>query len=322
MDLLTFDPIIKTTRWGGRRLGTVLHKPIGNADRYAESWEIADFNNDQSQINSGPFKKSSLKQLLSEHKKEILGKHSHFEHFPILVKFLDVADRLSLQVHPDDEYTQAHQLKTSGKTEAWIILQCNPESRVYAGLRKNISPQEFSESIRARNIDSCVHSFPVKPGDAILVPAGTVHALGEGILLAEFQQMSHLTYRIHDWGRLDLNGEPRELHWKQALDSIHFNQQVIAPAKPKLVDKEKGLQELIRSEHFVIRKYTTSKILEFTGTDNYFRIFTIVSGSAEFSQGQRKVLYKTGQTILAPASTSGFSINPVGEVQILEAFLP
>ncbi len=158
--------------------------------------------------------------------------------------------------------------------------------------------------------------------DKILVPAGTVHALGEGILLAEFQQMSHLTFRIHDWGRLDLNGEPRELHWKQALDSIHFNQQVIAPAKPELIDNEKGLQELIRSEHFVIRKYTTSKNLEFTGTDNYFRIFTIVSGSAEFSQGQRKVLYKTGQTILAPASTSEFSINPVGEVQILEAFLP
>jgi mannose-6-phosphate isomerase len=322
MDLLTFDPIIKTTRWGGTKLGTVLHKPIGSGDRYAESWEIADFSNDRSYVNSGSFKKSSLNQLLSEHKKEILGKHSYFEHFPILVKFLDVADRLSLQVHPDDEYTQTHQIKTSGKTEAWIILESNPESRVYAGLKKNVSPQDFSDSIRAGNIDSCVHSFPVKPGDAILVPAGTVHALGEGILLAEFQQMSHLTFRIHDWGRLDLNGKPRELHWEQALASIHFNQQMISPAKPVMIDNEKGLQELIRCEHFVIRKYTTSQNIEFTGTDNYFRIFTIVTGSAEFSQGNRKVLYKTGQTILAPAITTEFSIKPVGEAQILEAFLP
>lgn len=185
-----------------------------------------------------------------------------------------------------------------------------------------MTSEEFAQAIQSGEIDHCVHSFHVNPGDVILVPSGTVHALGEGLLLAEYQQMSHVTYRLHDWGRLDLNGEPRTLHWENALKCIHYDQKAIAPEKPVMICEDLGLQELVRCKHFVIRKYSTNRTLEFDGNENYFRAYTIISGSAEVIQNNKSTLFQTGQTILAPAITSPFSFIPTEEIQLLEAFLP
>lgn len=189
MDILQFQPIIKQARWGGQRLGTLLNKSIGDATDYAESWEIADHGDDQSVVIGGEFDGWTLEQLVAEHSQAVIG-HADCEQFPLLIKFLDANDRLSLQVHPNDELAKQVDPNENGKTEAWVIAATEPGSLLFSGLKDGVDRAAFQAAIESGNFDDVLHTIEVSVGDCVFIPAGTVHAIGEGIVLAEVQQQS------------------------------------------------------------------------------------------------------------------------------------
>ncbi|MFM8289599.1 MAG: type I phosphomannose isomerase catalytic subunit, partial [Planctomycetaceae bacterium] len=236
---LLFEPILKRVRWGGRRLGTVLGKQLGPHADYAESWEIADMGPVQSTVTTGPWRGQTLASLIATQAQFLLGSPPGSSaspgQFPLLVKFLDASDRLSLQVHPDDAQAQRAGVGPRGKTEAWIVLETEPDATLFAGLQPGVTRAQLETAVRAGTVEPLLHRVAVRPGDCLFIPAGTVHALGEGVLLAEVQQSSDTTYRLFDWNRVDASGQPRELHIEAGLDCVDFDRGPIQPVTPRVV---------------------------------------------------------------------------------------
>jgi mannose-6-phosphate isomerase len=234
MPPLSFAPLFRRARWGGRRLATLLGKPIGPEPDYAESWELADHGADQSVVAVGPFAGWTLARLVAERNADLFGRHAGLAQFPLLAKFLDAHDRLSVQVHPDDAQARTFDPRENGKTEAWVVVAAEPGSRLFAGLKANVDRESLTAALpRAeqdpRSIEDWLHSFEVRAGDCVIVPAGTVHAIGEGVVVAEIQQSSDLTFRLSDWGRMGSDGRPRALHVAESLACIDFARGPLAP---------------------------------------------------------------------------------------------
>ena len=219
---LRFKPILRRLIWGGRRLGTVLHKPIGDDSDYAESWELSDYHDQVSVVEEGNLAGTSLRDLVACRGTDLLGQAvGPRDQFPLLVKFIDAHQALSVQVHPDDE-TGRRLANDNGKTETWVILDAEPGSLIYAGLKPGVGRRDSRPRSAPGKSSTWLHAFEPKRGDCILIEAGTVHAIGAGVLLAEIQEMSDATFRIYDWGRLGDDGKPRALHLREALESIDF----------------------------------------------------------------------------------------------------
>ncbi len=306
---LQFRPILKRMRWGGRRLGDLLRKQIGDGSDYAESWEIADVGSDQTTVVGGPYHGWTLRRLVETHGTAILGLQSHEEHFPLLVKFLDAHDRLSLQVHPNDE--QARQLGRGprGKTEAWLVLFAEPHARLYAGLKRGVDRTTFVRSLEHNRIEACLHSYAVHPGDCVQVPAGTVHAIGEGIVLAEIQQTSDVTFRIDDWGRVDAHGNPRALHREEALECIDFETGPIDPVVPRPhPDADHPVEDLVVCSYFELHKHTLTTPWQLPA-DERFRILMPLAGQAEVRSGDWQQTVGLGDTLLIPACLEDVSVR-------------
>src|SRR5262245_18695520 len=226
---LRFEPILRELIWGGRRLGTVLHKPIGEGSDYAESWELSDYHNQVSVVSEGALAGTTLRELVRTRGEELLGNAlGPREQFPLLVKFIDANQDLSVQVHPDDEKGR-RLADDNGKTETWVILAAEPGSLIYAGLNSGVGPDEIHRAIASGGVEPLLHRFEARPGDSILIESGTVHAIGAGVLLAEIQQMSDATFRVFDWNRVGPDGNPRELHIEQAMESIDFRRGPVGP---------------------------------------------------------------------------------------------
>src|SRR5262249_24939147 len=231
---LRFRPILRELIWGGRRLGTVLHKPIGEASDYAESWELSDYHGQVSVVSERLLAGTSLRDLVRSRPMELLGPAvGPRDPFPLLVKFIDANQDLSVQVHPDDEKGR-RLANDSGKTEAWVILNAEPGNLIYAGLRSGVGPEDFRRAIGSGKVEALLHRFEARPGDSILIEAGTVHAIGAGVLLAEIQQMSDATFRVFDWNRVGPDGKPRGLHIEQAMESIDFQRGPVEPISPEV----------------------------------------------------------------------------------------
>ncbi|WP_404306413.1 type I phosphomannose isomerase catalytic subunit [Neorhodopirellula lusitana] len=312
---LQFAPLIKQTIWGGRRLGTHLNKPIGDADDYAESWEIVDHGDDQSVVTNGDLKGQTLNSLFLESREWLLGKqwianNPDAGSFPLLLKFLDCNRVLSVQVHPDDEYGATMTPPDLGKTEAWVILATTPDSVIYAGLKPGVTPESLREMVADGRTEEALHSFHPKPGDCVFIPAGTVHALGGGLLVAEIQQSSNTTFRLFDWNRLDANGNSRELHIEQSLEVTDFER---GPVDPVVAEAESGITRLVSCNKFdlnSIRDTTT----EIANTDRC-QLITVVEGTAEIQHDDTVMQLNSGESVLIPAKMSQFSINaPSGHV--------
>jgi len=322
MQLLEFQPLIKRIRWGGIRLGTVLGKPIGEATDTAESWEISDHGDDQSIVISGGYESWPLKKIVQEEGGALFGRHASRTQFPLLVKFLDAADRLSVQVHPNDQQARKFDPNENGKTEAWVIIEAEPGSRLYAGLKTGVHRDRLAESLSNGTVEDCLHSFLVKAGDCVFIPAGTVHAIGEGVLLAEIQQSSDLTFRLYDWGRVGADGKPRELHIEEALGCIDFDRGPVGPVKPKVISTNSHrVEELVQNEFFVMRRHTTQS--SFTiAADDRFHVLMQLAGESKIIDGDDERPFKRGQTFLLPADRAETEIVPAGETVMLETFLP
>ena len=322
MEPLLFKPLIKQIRWGGRKLGDVLHKPIGSANDYAESWEIADHRSGQSVVASGTFAGQTLSELTGNDAHNLLGRHHHLQQFPLLIKFLDAHDWLSLQVHPNDQQAKEYDSNENGKTEAWIILDAEPDSRIVCGLQQGVTPEDLARHLKSGNVEDLLHIIPAKVGDCLFVPAQTVHALGPGILLAEVQQQSNLTFRLHDWGRVGNDGMPRDLHVEEALACIDFGRGPVSPIAPVLLsDGRHHFEELIRCDYFVIRRHKAVDDFSLK-LDDRFRVLMLLEGKASVLTDSGDVDLSKGTTALIPAAISNAVIRPDGSITLLEIVRP
>lgn len=229
-DILRFDPIYQERVWGGRVLESAFARTLPAGHPIGESWEIVDRPEAQSVVRAGTFKGATLRQLIEQHTAEIMGpKWTAARPFPILVKWLDCRERLSLQVHPPAEV--AAELKGEPKTENWYIAHSTADAHLLVGLKKGVTREQFEKAIATNTLEDCIHHFRVAAGDSILVHSGQVHAIDAGNLILEIQQNSDTTYRVYDWGRVGLDGKPRQLHIEQSLRSILWDDFEPAPVR-------------------------------------------------------------------------------------------
>lgn len=224
---LKFKPILKSQIWGGDKLvkaGKKLPKNIKAGDPIGESWEISGVTGNVSVVANGMLKSNDLEELIEVYMGELVGEKIYDKYgleFPILIKFIDAHDVLSVQVHPDDELALERH-GSRGKTEMWYVADCEPGSYIYVGFKRPVSREKYLEAVSKGTLEELLMRYEVKKGEAYYIPAGTVHAIGGGLLIAEIQETSDITYRISDWGRLGVDGKPRRLHIAEAVDAIDF----------------------------------------------------------------------------------------------------
>lgn len=320
---LTFHPILKRALWGGRRLGEILGKPLGPHADYGESWEIADHGEDTSIVSTGPLEGRTIRQLLEQDAGDLLG-HARPANglFPLLVKYIDARESLSVQVHPGDEIARAR-YNDSGKTEAWLVIAAEPESPIYAGLSNGVTADQFRAAVQNGQADQVLNRFAVQPGDCVFIPAGTVHAIGAGVLLCEVQQMSNTTLRVYDWGRVAADGQPRQLHLEEALQVIDYERGPVLPVVPHSAATEGGIRErLVECPYFVLDRLVLDRAST-RGAAGRFTIWIGLEGDSVLEHDGATVPLRRGQTILGPASAGQCTINPSsGAVRVLECYVP
>lgn len=317
---LRFEPILRRYLWGGRRLGTHLGKPLGEGDDYAESWEVCDRPDDQSRVARGPLAGTSLGDLVRERGHELLGRHAPLDRFPLLFKFLDAQKALSVQVHPNDE--QASQLESPdlGKTEAWVVLDAQPGSRIYAGLKRGFDRASLERELRRGTCELCLHHFEPRPGDCIFIPAGMVHAIGAGLLVAEIQQSSDVTYRLFDFNRVGPDGRPRTLHIDEGLAAIDFRHGPAAPQTPG-DGHAPHVERLVECDKFVLERWTISSS-ETIGGDDRCHLVAVLEGEMTIADDPDERPLRKGSTALLPTSLGPTELRPRGPAVLLDAYLP
>jgi mannose-6-phosphate isomerase len=335
MDLypLTFTPRLVEKIWGGRKLETLLGKGASPAKpegrgRVGESWELCDRPEFDSPVAEGGLKGMTLHQVLQEFGPHLVGddgyrKMGSQDRFPLLVKFIDASDDLSVQVHPDDEYA-ALRIRPSenGKTEIWQVLEADGGAQVVAGVKPGTTREEFSRALREGGLESCLNRFGVKAGDAVFLPAGRIHALGKGCLVAEIQQNSDTTYRVWDYGRLE-NGKPRALHVQQALECIRFDAGLA---------REPGIlpQQILRSDdydhctlascpYFTVSRVWPKPAFSPSNPRASFHILVGVKGKGTVEWQGGSLEMSLGATVLVPASVEWRVKRTVGDFEVLWA---
>ncbi len=310
---LRFHPILKRLIWGGRRLESVLNKPLGEGLDYAESWEVADHREDVSRVSEGRLAGASLRDLLLKHGPSLLGPAVGARpQFPLLVKFLDAHQVLSVQVHPDDALGR-RLANDNGKTEAWIVLHAEPESVIYAGLRPGVDRETFAEALARGDVEPLLHRFPAREGDCVFIPAGTVHAIGAGVIIAEVQQMSNATFRVHDWGRLGTDGRPRPLHIEEALESTNFDAGPVDPVSAAPEPMSGGSRErLVQCPYFALDRLRLQGTAT-VGSVDRFTILLGLEGEAVVQHEGVEHRLQRGQTLLLPAASGACEVSPCGD---------
>lgn len=301
MDPLVFTPLYQERVWGGRELANRLGRSLPGSQPIGEAWEVVDRPEAQSVVSDGPLRGKSLHELWTNHRVEIFGaRHSERgPRFPLLCKLLDARERLSVQVHPPAAV--AAQLNGEPKTEVWYFLGCDPGSRIYAGLSTGTTRRAFEEKLQRGRVEECLHALPTHEGDSIFIPSGRLHAIGEGNLIVEIQQNSDTTYRVFDWKRTGLDGEPRELHIEESLLSTDFDD--FAPA---LAHAETGI--VAECEYFRVDKKNLSAPVDLRPAGE-FALVTVVGGRAAcgghtFSAGDFFLLPASAAPLVGPAEES------------------
>lgn len=318
---LQFQPIFRSYIWGGRGLKDYLGKPISDEGVWAESWEIVDHGPDQSIITNGPLAGRALGALIAADPVGVLGtelvesqKASSIPqarpYFPLLLKYLDCHKVLSVQVHPDDAYGLRMSQPDLGKTEAWYVVHAEPESVIYAGLRSGVDRTILAEAIAQGRTADCLHQVRAQAGDCIFIPAGTVHALGSGLIVAEIQQSSDTTFRLFDWNRVDAEGKSRPLHIEQALNVIDFHRGPVEPQKfvrHGLLSDSDEIEPMPHRDTLVeCSKFTIERLL---GAGKYrwegkahFTLLTVPQGKGRLSWADGSIELSRGDSALVPAA--------------------
>jgi mannose-6-phosphate isomerase len=316
---MRFEPVLRQYIWGGRRLAD-LGKPLGDDEHYAESWEIVDHGDDQSVVADGPMAGTRLRDLVLEHGPALFGRHHPQRQFPLLFKFLDCQNTLSVQVHPNDAQAARLQPPDLGKTEAWVVLAAEPGAKIYAGLKPGVRREALERAITAGRCAECLNTFEPQPGDCVLIEAGTVHALGAGLLIAEIQQASDTTFRLFDWNRVDREGKPRPLHIRESLDTINFLRGQVGPQLPSQTDRP-HLEQLVACDKFVLNRWNLNST-ERLENDDRFHIIAVVKGRIAVSGDGMVHELQRGGTLLVPANCRRLDLQPEGEAVLLDIYLP
>jgi len=293
---LTFEPLFQERIWGGRRLADLYGKKLLPGVAIGESWEIVDRPEAQSVVRDGPLRGKTLHELWMQDRQSIFGNVPDATRFPLLVKILDAREKLSLQVHPPEKV--AAKLGGEPKTEFWYVAAADPDAELFVGLREAVTRARFEEALQSGMVAQCVHKIRVRTGDAMFLPAGRLHAVGEGNLLVEIQQNSDTTYRVFDWNRVDDQGRPRQLHIDPALQCIDFND-----VAPKLVESQGEL--LVRHELFEVQKWSLDSPREIS-SQGQFAIVCCLSGSLRCGDAD----LSPGEFFLVPASLPDYELQP------------
>lgn len=305
-----FRPVFRSYIWGGRRLGEVLGKPIGDDPRYAESWEIVDHGEDQSVVADGPLAGKTLSWLVQHFPQQLLGTEgttTATATFPLLLKYLDCNRVLSVQVHPNDAYAATMNPPDLGKTEAWYVIDAQPGSVIYAGLNEGVDRETFATAIRTGRVEEVLHKIQATAGQCIFIPAGTVHALGAGILVAEIQQSSDTTFRVFDWDRVDDQGQPRPLHIDQALAVTDYGRGPIQPSQGEPLGA--GAERLVACDKFVLDRYRSVQPVTLQ-QQRSFRMITVVEGGGTLHWAADQKKLTRGESMLIPAAVSSVEFVP------------
>jgi len=317
---LRFQPLFKQYLWGGRRLGTVLNKPIGDGPTYAESWEIVDHGDDQSVVADGKLAGLTLHEVAQQYGDELYGCHHPQKQFPLLFKYLDAKRTLSVQVHPNDQQGALLDPPDLGKTEAWVVLAAEPGSLIYAGMKPGVDRDTLAKAIEDGTSDQCLHAFEPKIGDCVFIEAGTVHALGEGLMIAEIQQASNTTFRLFDWNRTDADGNTRPLHIEESLATIDFARGAVHAQTPQSTAEE-GVTRLVQCDKFVLDRVRRSDELT-VDLAKRFHLLSVIEGSLMLASADEQMTITTGETILVPACCEQIALAPQGECTWLDMYLP
>ena len=325
---LTFTPALRDYVWGGRNLEKLGRRlPPG---KVAESWEISGHPSAPTVVDAGPWQGQPLPAVLATWGADLAGTRAAWalerDKFPLLVKLLDAEERLSVQVHPGDEYALAHANGELGKTEMWYILQARPGAQLILGLKPGVSRAAFRQAIAGNSLEACLHYLPVQAGDAVFVAAGTVHALLEGILAVEVQQNSDTTYRVYDWGRLGADGQPRPLHVDRALEVIDFGQVEPGLYQPVWVAAEAGVTrcEISRSRYFVVEKVTMAPGAVHAGRTQgeTLEIWGTLQGRSQLTWAGEAVSLPAIRFCLVPAGLGDFAVRTLEPTLMLRVYLP
>ena len=313
----TFRPIFKERVWGGRKLESLYQKELPAGVPIGESWEISDRPGDASVIANGPLAGKDLRWLMENHACEMLGPSAaKAGRFPLLVKILDAAEKLSLQVHPPAG--KAAELGGEPKTEMWYIADAGEGAELFVGLRRGVTRKEFEQRIRDGTVEECFHRVGVKPGDVMFLPSGRVHALGAGCVIFEIQQNSDTTYRVFDWNRAGLDGKPRELHVEKSLESIDFED-----FEPHLIQSRYSRNETLAVRYLVddsLFRVDACKVKRggrFHLRSDGLQIVGVLRGRLEIRHGETLLELKAGQFGLLPASLGRVGLQAVTQVEFL-----
>ncbi len=317
-----FKPQLKEKIWGGTRLQTLLNKELGNKTHCGESWEISGLVNDESVVTNGFLSENNLNELIEVYLTELVGEKNYEKYglgFPLLIKFIDAHDNLSVQVHPDDALAKS-KYGQNGKTEMWHVVAADPGCGLYVGFNGPVTKEQYCNAVDSGAVAELLRFYPVKPGDTFMIPAGTVHAIGKGVLLAEIQQPSDITFRIFDWNRTDAEGNSRPLHTEEALEAIHFDdkdQQYHIDYEPKMNEPVK----LVHSPFFNVDLLDFDKTIDksYQETDS-FVIYMCLEGRMTVKYGGGTETLKKGEVMLVPAEIEEIRLSPDQRSRMLEVY--
>ncbi len=319
---LKFGPIYQYRLWGGRKLGHLLSKPLPNDEAIGEAWILSDRKDHASKVTDGALKGYTITQLMKDYPNELMGKLANsFEHFPLLLKFLDCKEVLSVQVHPSDDQKAYLPQGDTGKTEAWVVLETDKDSRIYAGLTKNTTEQNLQEAVQNHSIADRLHSFVPKPGDAVFIHSGTVHTLS-GTVVFEVQENSDVTFRLYDWDRTDpKTSKPRDLQVDEALACIDFEQVDIGPVEPVTDAHRKNIEKLFDNEHFVLWRIKDELPFK-VGFKNEPTILVCIEGTGKLVHNANDYEINKGDVMLLPAAVGECDLQPTHKINLLQIAIP
>ncbi len=318
---LKFSPILKDKIWGGTKLKSLFNK-AAQTDKLGESWELSGYEGDESVVTNGLLAGNNLAELIEIYMGELVGDTIYDQFglsFPLLFKLIDANENLSIQVHPGDEVA-AERHNSYGKTEMWYVIDADPGSELIIGFKEDCSKDDYLDALDNDKVEDLLQRVPVKKGDVFFIPAGLVHAIGKGIVVAEIQESSDITYRIYDYKRTDDQGNERELHTEQALDVINFsaskqprtNYQPLLNEITPLVTCDYFTTNMLKFDHAVTRNYAT--------LDSFVAYMCLEGDFVIDFEGEKTVVNK-GDTVLIPASIDELGLIPEGNVTLLEVYV-
>ena len=319
---LKFVPIFKTLVWGGEKIAP--YKGIETEQKHiGESWELSGVAGNESVVAEGPLKGKTIAELVKEYKGELVGEHVYAntgDEFPLLIKFIDALTDLSIQVHPNDELAAVRHNGSKGKTEMWYVVDAAPGAHLLTGLTEKITPEQYAAKVADGTITDVLARYDVHPGDVFFLPAGRIHAICGGCFIAEIQQTSNITYRIYDYGRLGLDGKPREVHTELAKDAIDYT--VYPDYRTHYSPEQDEEQEVVSCQYFTTSIYdlTLPYAKDLSGIDS-FMVVMCLSGSGTLEVDGAEVPVRQGETVLIPATADDICFVPDGSMKVLTSYI-